>query len=367
MTVGTLTIDLSAIVANWRLLAERAAGSECAAVVKADAYGLGVAAVAPALMAAGCGTFFVATVAEGVQLRDLLGTDPSIVVLNGPGTERDESETLQAQGLLPVLNSLEQVGTWSAFARRADAPLPCVLHLDTGMNRLGLAATDVQALGLDASRLAGVDVRLIMSHLACAEDAANKMNRRQLVSFLQRCAPLPPAPQSLANSAGIFLGPAYTFDIVRPGIALYGANPVPSGANPMAEVFHLQGRIIQVRRVDSPETVGYGAAFSVTVPTRIATVAAGYADGYLRSASGRGAAMIGGVRAPIIGRVSMDLITLDVTAVPESVAIPGAGVSLIGGGISVDDVASAAGTIPYEILTSLGPRYGRVYRPASPT
>ena len=361
MTAGTLTIDLGAIVRNWRFLAEKAAPAECAAVVKANAYGLGVEEVAVSLLGAGCGTFFVATVHEGVGLRRILGSEPSIVVFHGVA-DREEAAALAAADAIPVLNTLEQIGAWTSFAREAGSPLPCVLHLDTGMNRLGLSATDVQTLGLEQARLRGADVCLLMSHLAVGEEAANKMNRRQLVSFLQRCAPLPPAPQSLANSAGIFLGAAYTFDIVRPGIALYGANPVPSGPNPMAEVVHLQGKILQVRRVDANETVGYGAAFSVTSPSRIATVAAGYADGYLRSGTGRASALVGGVRVPVVSRISMDLITLDVSAVPETIAVPGASVDLIGNGISVDEVATAAGTIPYEVLTSLGSRYQRVYR-----
>ncbi len=368
-----MSIDLGAIVANWRLLSERAAPAECAAVVKADAYGLGVAEVARALAAAGCGTFFVATVDEAIALRGILGApearspheEPSIVVLHGVSA-RTEAEEVRRLDLLPVLNSLPQVALWNELAKTGGTPLPCVLHIDTGMNRLGLSAVEVQKIGLDRSKVAGCDVRLVMSHLACAEESANKMNRRQLVTFLQRCAALPSAPQSLANSAGIFLGDGYRFELVRPGIALYGANPtplaVPSGVNPMAEVVHLQGRILQSRRVDANETVGYGAAFSVTVPTRIATVAAGYADGYLRSASGRGVAMVGAVRVPVVGRVSMDLITLDVSAVPEADAQPGAPVSLIGGGISLDEVATHAGTIPYEILTSLGARYHREYR-----
>ena len=355
-----LSIDLGAIVANWRLLAEKAAPAECAAVVKADAYGLGVGAVAPALAAAGCGTFFVATVEEAVSLRQMLGGEPSIVALHGPATP-EEADALRGGNAIPVLNSLPQVATWTRAAKLAETPLACALHVDTGMNRLGLTGGEVATLGTDRSLLAGADVRLLMSHLACAEDAANKMNRRQLVAFLQRIAPLPPAPQSLANSAGIFLGTGYHFELVRPGIALYGANPVLSGPNPMAEVVHLQGKIVQVRRVDSGDSVGYGAAFSVPSPARIATVAAGYADGYLRSLGGGAAAMVEGVRAPVVGRVSMDLITLDVTAVPEELAQPGARVSLIGGGIGLDEVAAAAGTISYEILTSLGSRYRRQY------
>jgi alanine racemase len=332
-------------------------------VVKADAYGLGVRAVAPALRAAGCGTFFVATLDEGLSLRSLLGNEPSIVVLHGVA-DLGEAGEARARNLLPVLNSLPQIETWAARARSVGAPLPCALHLDTGMNRLGLSAGEVQALGLDHHLLDGCDVRLTMSHLACAEDAANQMNRSQLVTFLKRCAALSSAPQSLANSAGIFLGEAFTLDMVRPGIALYGGNPVPGASpSPVAQVVRLEAPILQVRRVDRGDTVGYGATFSVPGPTRIATVAAGYADGYLRSASGRGRAVVSGHFAPIVGRVSMDLITVDVSAVPEHAAQPGATARLLGLDITVDEVAGAAGTIPYEILTSLGRRYRREYQP----
>ena len=317
MTAATLTIDLGALVANWRLLAEKCPSAECAAVVKADAYGLGVAAVAPALLAAGCTTFFVATVDEAIALRALLGPDPSIVHLHGPG--RGEAAALHQADIIPVLNSLEQIYEWTDFSRGFGAALPCALHLDTGMNRLGLCAADVGTLAREPERLTYADVRLVMSHLSTAEKAANKVNRRQLVTFLQRTAAVPQAARSLANSSGIFLGDAYHFDIARPGIALYGGNPVPGQVNPMTEVVHLQGKILQVRRVDAGDSVGYGGTFSVEKPTRIATVAAGYADGYLRSLSGNGQAVVGGVRVPVVGRVSMDLITLDVGAVPEQI------------------------------------------------
>lgn len=359
MTAATLTIDLGALAANWRLLAGKCPAAECAAVVKADAYGLGVAAVAPALLAAGCGTFFIATVDEGVALRALLGPEPSIVQLHGPG--RGEAETLHRANLLPVLNSLEQVSEWTALAHKVGTTLPAALHLDTGMNRLGLGAADVAVLTREPDRLAGADLRLVMSHLIAAEDAASTGNRRQLVTFLQRTAALPQAARSLANSSGVFLGDAYHFDMVRPGIALYGGNPVPGQVNPMAEVVHLQGKILQTRRVDAGESVGYGGTHSVAKPTRIATVAAGYADGYLRSLSGCGTAVVAGVTVPVVGRVSMDLITLDVGAVAEPLTPPGAPVSLIGGGVALDEVAAAAKTIPYEILTSLGGRYRRTY------
>ena len=360
---GILTIDLGAVAANWQALARRTAPSACGAVVKADAYGLGVARVAPALFAAGCRTYFVASVEEGVELRGILGPDPAILVLNGPEPVRDA----RAHDLIPVLNSPAQIDTWIATGRAASAVLPAAVHVDTGMNRLGLSAHETAEFAVDRARRDGIDVVLVMSHLACAEDTAHPMNRHQLTDFLRRIAALPAAPASLANSAGILLGQPYHFQLSRPGIALYGGQVSSDPPLAMTEVVHLQGKIVQVRRVDTPESVGYGAAFHVSGPSRIATVAVGYADGYPRSAGAqgsdlaRGSVIVSGMRVPIVGRVSMDLITIDVTAVPESAAHSGALVSLIGRGMALDEVASAAGTISYEILTSLGPRYERRY------
>ena len=354
-----LTVDLDALAANWRSLAARAAPAACAAVVKADAYGIGVGRAAPALAAAGCRTFFVATAEEGAELRQLLGPEPAIFAFNGPlaATVAD----LRAFDVIPVLNDLGQVALWAGAAAAAGRAFPAALHLDTGMNRLGLPEAEDAALAAEPGRLDGIRIVHVMSHLACAEEAGNPMNEAQRAAFAERKARLPAAPASLANSSGIFLGPAFHFEMARPGVALYGANPTPGEANPMSEVVHLQGRILQVRRVDTPQTVGYGAAFQAAGPTRIATVALGYADGYLRSLSNRGTASLAGVRVPVAGRVSMDLVTLDVSAVPPERAQPGALVDMIGGGIPLDEVAEAAGTIPYEILTALGQRYTRTY------
>ncbi len=354
---AVLTIDLGALVRNWRLLKERVGGARCAAVVKADAYGLGAARVAPALARAGCEQFFVATPAEGFALRRLLPA-AAIAVLNGapPGSE----EAFADHRLSPVLNDLGQIERWAALGR-ARGGLGAVIHLDTGMNRLGLPVHETERLIAEPSRLDGLEPRLVMSHLACADERDNPMNAAQLDRFAAQRARLPAAPASLANSSAIFLGAEYHFDLVRPGVALYGVNPTPGEPNPMAEVVHLQGKIIQARDVDTTQTVGYGASHRMAAPGRIATVPVGYADGYLRSLGNRAFGAIGDTRVPVVGRVSMDLITLDVSSLPVERTRPGAAVDLIGGACPIDEVAERAGTIAYEILTSLGHRYHRRY------
>ncbi|MDH3230752.1 MAG: alanine racemase [Alphaproteobacteria bacterium] len=352
---GLLTIDLGAVAANYRLLAELAAPAEAAAAVKADGYGLGLEPVVRTLTTQGCRTFFVATIAEGIELRALL-PDAVIGVLNGLIAGR--AADFKAQRLVPVLNDLGQVDAWRDWSR--DNPgAPAVLHLDTGMARLGLPPQELDILANDPARLDGVQLALIMSHLACADAPDDPMNRQQCDAFAAALARLPAAPASLAASSGIFLGPDYHFDMVRPGVCLHGVNPQPGRPNPMAPVVRLQAKILQIRDVDTPQTVGYGATHRFAGPTRVATVAAGYADGYLRSLSGRGTARFRDIPVPIIGRVSMDLITLDVTRAPE--ARPGDMLDLIGPHHDVDALAAEAGTIGYEILTSLGRRYRRHY------
>lgn len=344
-----LEIDLGAVVDNWRTLSARVAPAVCAAVVKADAYGLGAAKVAPALAAAGCRIFFVALLDEALALRQFV-PEAEIAVLGGllPGT----SHFFLDARLTPVLNDLGQVERW----RRKGQGRPAILHIDTGMNRLGLAPADVPRVGDP-----GFPLRAVMSHLACAEEDT-PMNEAQRRRFEAARALLPPAPASFANSSGIFLGPAYHYDLVRPGFALYGGNPMPGSPNPMRPVVRLLGRVLQLREAAAGETVGYGATHRLERPTRIATVAAGYADGLLRSLGNRGRALAGGTTVPFIGRISMDLITLDVTAAEPAAVEPGSLVELIGATNTVDDLAAQAGTIGYEILTSLGRRYHRIWR-----
>jgi alanine racemase len=355
---GLLTIDLDAVAENYRRLRAQLARAVCGAAVKADAYGLGVAQVAPALARAGCRDFFVAHLDEGIVLRPRL-PEAAIYVLNGvlPGEEAD----FAAHRLIPALNSLPQIDRWAKWARDHETTAPAAIHVDTGMSRLGLEDSDLDSLAQDAHRLAGIDLRLVMSHLACAEETENPMNEAQRTGFERARRRLPDVRASLANSSGIFLGPAYQFDLARPGAGLYGVNPTPGRPNPMLPVIRLEGKIVQVRDIDHPRTVGYGAAHSVRRRSKIATVAIGYADGYLRSLSGRGLCRLADFEVPIVGRVSMDLITLDVTDVPDAVAVEGAVVEMIGATHTVDDVADKAGTNGYEILTGLGPRYQRRY------
>jgi alanine racemase len=355
---AVLEINLLAIGENWRRLVQRLKpGTSCAAVVKADAYGLGMEWVAPRLAAAGCSLFFVATVDEGMALRRLL-PGMEIAVFNGlmPDTAAD---FVHAR-LIPVLNDLGQIAAWRAAA--ATQALPAMIHVDTGMSRLGLPRGELARLVQSPDLLAGIELRAVLSHLACADEPAHAQNAHQLAAFNAAIAQLPRAPASLAASSGIFLGADFHVDFVRPGAAIYGINPTPGHPNPMTQVVRLKGRILQARDIDSEMTVGYGAAHRMERPGRIATVAVGYADGWLRSSSHRGSAGIAGQRVPIIGRISMDLLTLDVTGIDPALARPGELVDLIDEHYGVDDVAAAAGTIGYEILTALGRRYHRVYR-----
>jgi alanine racemase len=361
---SVLEIDLGAIVANWRLLAARAGPAQCAAVVKANGYGLGAAPVAKALRASGCRLFFVATLDEGIGLRDALGQESEIAVLNGPlpGTV----EEFAAHALIPVLNEPGQMEKWRKLAEERGG-LPAILHVDTGMSRLGLSAREFAAFADDLPRWKAIRWRLLMSHLACADTPEYELNETQRRRFEAARQRLPEMPASLAASSGIFLGPGYHFDLVRPGAALYGVNPQPGEPNPLRPVVRLCGKILQIREIDRGESVGYGAAHIMDSPGRVATVAVGYADGWLRSLSQRGCGHIAGTRVPLLGRVSMDLLTFDVSAVDPALAHPGAMIELLGESYGVDDVAADAGTIGYEILSALGSRYHRIYRqPAAP-
>ena len=355
-----LEIDLGAIVRNWRLLqAKVGRGVECAPVVKADAYGLGAAPVSKALLAAGCKTFFVATLDEALALRKWIGS-AEIAVLNGLDP-RNIHEFARAQ-LIPVLNDLGQIEAWRQLSLGTRTKPRAILHLDTGMNRLGLSAAETAMLIAESDRLAGVTLRAIMSHLACAEEPKHAKNSDQRRRFMAARRRLPAAAASLANSSGIFLGPDFHFEMVRPGAALYGINPRPGRSNPMAQVINLKGKILQVRDVDRGESVGYGALYRMDRGGRIATVAVGYADGWLRASGERGAGRINGREAPIVGRISMDLMTLDVTAIDPKLVQPGQFVDLIDEINTVDRVAERAHTIGYEILTAIGRRYHRIYR-----
>jgi alanine racemase len=358
---GILTIDVGAIVENWRALGARAQPAECAAVIKADAYGCGIAPVADALAKAGCETFFVAHLAEARAARQV-AAGAAIYVLNGllPGTAAACAES----DLRPVLSSTAEFDEWTAF-RTATAWLGgAALHVDTGMNRLGLGIDEAAALAQRFPRNPGI--ALVMSHFAIAEEADHPLNAKQMGLFRDVRALFPGIPGSLANSSGIFLGPDAHHDMVRPGVALYGANPTPEHLNPMRPVVRLEGRIVQVRDIAEGDTVGYGATWTAGRDSRVAAVCIGYADGFMRAAGSSnlrsGAdAIVAGRRCPLAGRVSMDLLVVDITDLGEHEPQRGDFVTLLGDEIGVDDLAARAGTIGYEVLTSLGRRYRRVW------
>ncbi|KQM19282.1 alanine racemase [Novosphingobium sp. Leaf2] len=357
-----LMIDLDALAANYRLLAAQVAPAHCAGVVKADGYGLGAEAVARTLIAHGCCHLFVALLGEAEALIPQL-SDPAVpvYVLNGlmPGSEGACARI----GAIPVLNSLDQIVRWKAQADTHGDVLPAILQLDTGMSRMGLPQDELDAVLARPELLDGISLRYLISHLACADDPADPANAMQAQRFRAIAAHFPGVPAALDNSGGAFL-PRGHFDLVRAGIALYGGAPGP-GDNPMRAVVALEARITQVRNIPAGTGVGYGMTFHAPHAMRLATVPVGYADGWPRSLGNRGAGYIGGIRAPIVGRVSMDSIILDVTDVPERLLKPGDPVELIGPHQTLDQVAHDAGTISYEILTQLSARYERRYLPAA--
>jgi alanine racemase len=354
-----LEIDLAGVAANWRALASRVEPADCAAVVKADAYGLGALQVSAVLAAAGCRLFFVAELDEGIALRGALSASCRIAVLNGPlpGT----AEEFVSHQLVPVLNEPGQIADWEEIARRYGG-MPAMLHVDTGMARLGLTAREFARLTDELSQQSATRWRGLISHLACADQPAHPLNDLQLARFTSLRRHFEGLPSSLAASSGIFLGPEFHFDFVRPGAALYGINPQPGSPNPMGQVIRLKGRILQVREVERGESVGYGATHVMNRPGRLATVALGYADGWRHSLSHRGSGRLGGQRLPLLGRVSMDLVVFDVSTADPALARPGGFIELLDDDYGADAAAADAGTIGYEILTALGRRCHRVYR-----
>jgi alanine racemase len=362
---GLLTIDLGALAANWRTLRDRAGGAECAAVVKADAYGLGIEAAVPALARAGCCTFFVAHLSEAARVREV-ARDAVVYVLNGflPGT----APAYAGLSLRPVLGSSEELDEWAGFCRAEGVRLPAAIHVDTGMQRLGFPVVEALTLGNDP-RLGSFEPALLMSHFTSAEEPANPVNARQIEAFEAVRLALPPMRASLANSSGIHLEAGPHYDLVRPGYALYGGNPVPDRPNPMRPVIRLEARVLQLREIEAGAGVGYNGAWTARGRRRLATLSTGYADGYPRAASATdakageptGEAIVAGHRCPFAGRVSMDLIILDVTDLPEGAVNRGDPAILIGGDLTVDEVGRRAGTIGYEVLTGLGRRYARTY------
>jgi len=359
--IPQLTIDLKAIQANYRLLRTKAEPADTAAVVKANAYGVDVVPIAKALHQAGCRVFFAAYMAESLQLREAL---PDVTIAPLHGIVAEEYDAALALNITPVLNALGEIENWTRFAKKKNKKLPAFIHLDTGMNRLGMPPDEQQKLIKDQGLLEGIEIKAWMSHLACAEEFDNLLTTRQRDAFKTLLAQLPPAPASLCNSSGIFWGKDYVFDLARPGVAIYGVNPTPKQPNPMKGVIELKAPILQIRHVDSGMTVGYGATHRIARKGRIATLALGYADGYLRALSNRGQVKIGNFLAPVAGRISMDLITIDVSDVPDTDAHVGALATIIGEHRPVDMVAAEAGTTGYEILAALGSRLQRHYLPA---
>lgn len=357
--VARLTVRLGAIAENYRRCRALAGTAAVAGVVKADAYGLGFAEAARTLAGEGCDSFFVARLEEGIALRPVV---PAARIFVLDGVRPASAPALVAHNLTPVLNSLDEIALWSGEARGRDA----AIHLDTGMSRLGLPPDELAVLTAEAGqRLSHINLVLLMSHLACADDPKAAMNGLQRDRFRAALAQLPPAPASLASSGGLLLGRDYAFDLARPGIALYGGNPQAGQPNPFAVAARLTGRILQLRRVDKGESVGYGASFRAEGPMALATVALGYADGLMRALGNRGRGVLAGHSAPMVGRVSMDLVTLDVTKIPEPLRSVGAEVELLGDTVTLEEAAAAAGTANYEILTALGARIARHYEAAA--
>ena len=367
-TTGVLTVDLDAIVANWRKLEKTAVPAECASVVKADAYGCGAERVAGALAAAGCKTFFVATLEEARVVR---GVVPAAAIYTLDGFFQNTGDAYARIDVKPVIGDLNELAEWDVFCRRSGWSGGAAIHIDTGMNRLGMTVAEAQGI-IPRINAGDHGITLVMSHLASAELINNPTNARQLTAFREIASLFSGVPASLANSSGIFLGPQFQFELVRPGAGLYGINPTPEADNPMQPVIELKARIAQIRNIEKGETVGYGGTWTARRPTRIAIISAGYADGYFRAASAndgtRGAeVVVAGKRCPIAGRISMDLMAIDVTDLEKSAVRRGHMVTLIGEGITVDELAHHFGTIGYEVLTSLGKRYMRIYKGGAAT
>ncbi len=354
---GKLTVDLGALKRNYRLFRSMTKAS-VAAPVKGDAYGIGIGPVARALIEEGCNTFFVATADEAADLR-AIDSKIQIAVLGGvlPGLEEDYLH----HTIHPVLNSLEMIDRWSALARKKERALDAIIHFDTAMNRLGLGADETQILLNDLTRLDNLNVRVVMSHFACSDEKDHPLNAEQARRFSDIARHFPKAVKSLSNSSGLFRETAWHHDMVRPGYALYGGNPLPETENPVERVITLEIPILQIRTVKAGESVGYSASHVFTRNTTIATLALGYADGFLRSASNNARVYWNGVACPVVGRVSMDLVSIDLSSITGALPQPGEMVEVLGPHQSVDDLAARANTIGYEILTSLGPRYARAY------
>jgi len=349
-----LSIDLDALAENYQALVDRAAPARCGAVVKANAYGLGMEPVARRLAASGCDCFFVATLPEALALRKIAPAG-HIYVLEGLWPE--QVAAFSAAELLPVINSLAQLALWAD----SDKPRRCIIQIDTGMSRLGLAPAEFRGLVGDTSALDSIRIDYLMTHLACADEPGNPLNQQQIGLFDELRALLPELPGSVGNTAGILNGPGFCGDLVRPGIGLYGGNPVPGISDPLQPVATLEGRVVQLREIPAATPVGYGAEFRARGPTTLATLGLGYADGYPRSLGNRGYGVIQGQRVPVVGRVSMDSLVVDITRLGAGALSPGDFVQLLGPDVDIDELARLGNTVSYELLTGFGTRLERRY------
>ena len=355
-----LEINIDLIADNYRLLKRELRGAECAATLKADAYGIGLAQVAKALVKTGCRTFFVATIDEGIELRAHLHKEKVTIAVLGGLLARCEN-IFEENNLMPVLNNLEQLRQWKNFNTSKDRKSPSMVHVDTGMNRLGLTSKEFEYVVNNPCELEGVEPKLLLSHLACADQPGHEMNQKQLSIFRSAKNKISNMRFSLANSGGIFLGQPYHFDMVRPGIALYGSHPDPTTFNPLNQVIKLYGRVLQIRNAKTGSTVGYNASHLLKKKTLIATVGLGYADGYIRSLGDNSHAFFKGAKLPIIGPISMDYITVDISSIKTDTIKIGDLIEFIGDNFTLDDIAKVAKTVPHEILSNLGKRHQRSY------
>ena len=355
-----LEINIDSIIHNYQLINNKVGNTECAAVLKADAYGMGASVIAKALDKVGCSTFFVATIDEGIELRACFSKNENqIAVLSGllEGSE----DIFYSNKLTPVLNDTEQIKKWAIYNKQKKISAPSILHIDTGMNRLGLTIYELYDIIKNSTELKELHVGWIMSHLACGDQPRDIMNEKQLSVFLNAKKEFPNVKASLANSAGVFLGQSYHLDMVRPGIALYGSGSGSIPSKPLKQVIKLYSRILQIRTLSTGASVGYGASYRVSEATRVATVGLGYADGYLRSLSNCSWVFFNGLRLPVIGRISMDYITIDITQIASGKIKTGDFIEIIGDKFTLDDLATVANTVPHELLTRLGTRHHRIY------
>lgn len=356
---GILTVDLSALGYNYQLL-QKTVGQKCgvAGIVKADAYGLGMAPIVKKLTELNCPQFFVATLEEALALRKI-NTDTPVAVLNGlyHGAEKE----YLAHNIMPVLNSLEEIMRWKKQAKDTSTPMPAIIHFDTGMNRLGLGTKETERFFDSPTFSTGLDIKMLLSHFSCADEKENILTFKQNEKFKILAEKFPAAQKSIANSSGVFRDKIYHHDIVRPGYALYGGNPTPETNNPMKPVVKLAARILQVNHVERGESVGYGATHIFDNSMTIATVALGYADGFMRSGSAATTLYWRGKPCPVLGRISMDLVSVDLSALADSTPQTGHFMDILGPHQNIDGLADDMRTIGYEILTSFGARYQREY------